>query len=342
MKFGFCVPIFANPGMAFFRTPFYKKLDWVSIKDSVLLCEKLGYDSLFVADHLFLGRNGDIWEGMTIMTALAAITQRMRIIPIHLCNNFRHPGLVAKAVSTISHIANGRFELFYDYGWRKAEFDQYGIDFGGSDEERINMMTEGLEVIIGLLSRERFSYDGRYYRLKDAVCSPKPAKEVPIWMGEANNPAMVTSIVKYADIFNSMPCSVKGFQKKLEIIRNECDKQERDFSEIKLSLETQVLIRDTEREVDQFFKKLEQLKKYNNSYDGDILDQLKATNPALESYNSRQKLEDEFLIGTPTAIMKKLDAFIEEGASHFMLWFMDFPDQQGIKLFAKRVLARYK
>ena len=342
IKFGFCVPIFANPGMAFFRTPAYEKLDWTSIKDTVMLCEGFGYDSLFVADHLILGHDGDVWEGLSLMAALAVLTQKMQIIPIHLCNNFRHPGVVAKTISTISHISNGRFELFYDYGWRKAEFDQYGIDFGKNDEERIDQMTEGLEVIIGLLEKELFSYNGKYYRLKDAICNPKPVKKVPVWMGEANNSVMVASIVKHADMFNSMPCSVEGFQKKLEARKKECKKQGRDFSSLGLSLETQILIRETDTEIDQMFKKFESMKSLNNSYDQDILTQLKATNPALESYNSRADFEEEFIIGTPPQIKAKLEAFVNLGVVHFMLWFMDYPDQKSIRLFADKVMPHFK
>lgn len=341
-KFGFCVPIFANPGMAFFRTPAYEKLDWASIKETVLLCEKLGYDSLFVADHLFLGRDGDIWEGLSLMAALAAITQKMQVIPIHLCNNFRHPGLVAKAIATISHVSNGRFELFYDYGWRRAEFDQYGIDFGKTDEERIERMDEGIRVIKGLLEQEKFSFKGKHYALKDAICNPKPVKKVPVWMGEANKPEMVASIVKHADMFNSMPCSVQGFQKKINVLKAECQKQGRDFKTLDLSLETQILVRETDAEIDEVFKKFEAMKGLNNSYDQDILTQLKETNPALESYNSRQDFEEEFMIGTAEQIKAKLDKFMELGVSHFMLWFMDYPDQTGIKLFADKIMTCYR
>ncbi|MBU0672231.1 MAG: LLM class flavin-dependent oxidoreductase [Candidatus Margulisbacteria bacterium] len=341
-KFGFCVPIFANPGMAFFRTPAYEKLDWTSIKDTVLLCENLGYDSLFVADHLFLGRDGDIWEGLSLMAALAAITQQMQVIPIHLCNNFRHPGLVAKSIATISHISNGRFELFYDYGWRKAEFDQYGIDFGKSDDERIQKMEEGISIIKGLLEQEKFSFKGKFYTLKDAICNPKPVKKVPIWMGEANHPEMVKAIVKHADMFNSMPCSVEGFQKKLDVLKKECDQQGRKMNSIDLSLETQILIRETDAEIDEEFKKFAAIKKLNNSYDQDILTQLKSTNPALENYNSREDFDEEFMIGTPEQIKAKLDKFVELGVSHFMLWFMDYPSHMGIKLFADKVMPHFK
>jgi len=342
IKFGFCIPIFANPGMAFFRTPAYTKLDWDSLRETVLSCERLGYDSIFVADHLFLGQDGEIWECMTLMSALAAITSKVHIIPIHLCNNFRIPSVVAKMLATLSHISNGRVELFYDYGWRKAEFDAYGIDFCSTDKDRVQQMEEGLIIIKGMLNEGVFSYKGEYYTVKDAVCSPRPVKKLPIWMGEANNSEMVCNIVKHADIFNSMPCSIDGFQKKLNVIKAECERQGRNFSEMGLSLETQVLIREKEEEVDRMFEVFNELKKCNNSYDADILEQLKKTNTSFDGYDLRKNIEEEFMIGTPQNIKQKLDKFVEMGVSHFMLWFMDYPDRHGIKLFAETVMSYYK
>lgn len=342
IKFGFSVPIFANPGMLFFRTPAYRKLDWDSIKKTVLLCEKLGYDSAFVADHLFMGKDGDIWECISLMAALMAVTEKIDVIPIHLCNNFRDPGVVAKTFATMSHISGGRVELFYDYGWRKAEFDAYGIDFEKTDEERIEKMAEGLTVIKGLLEKERFSFNGKYYRLKDAICNPKPVRKIPVWMGEANNKAMVRNIVKFADIFNSMPCSEDAFREKLAVIEKECKAQGRDFSGLGLSLETQVLIRKSEKECKKSLKEFAALIKHNNSYDDDILAQLKKKNPGLTDYNSGNAVGREFMIGTPGEIRQRLDGFVEKGVTHFMLWFMDYPMKNGIELFAEKVLSHYR
>ncbi len=342
IKFGFCIPLFANPGMLFFRTPAYKKLDWDSIQKVVLLCEDLGYDSLFVADHLFLGRDGEIWECLSVMAALTAITQKLEVIPIHLCNNFRYPSVVAKALATMSHIANGRVVLFYDYGWRRAEFDSYGIDFGKTTEERIAKMAEGLTIIKGMLEQDKFSFAGKYYKIKAAICNPKPVKRIPIWMGEANHPAMVKHIVRFADVFNSMPCSLSAFQAKLDIIKKECRRQGRDFAKLGLSLETQILIRETDEEIQEELKKYRGLIKHNNSYDDDILAQLKATNPQMTDYNSREALTKEFMIGTPDLIRRQIRAFVDKGVSHFMLWFMDYPDSKGIRLFADQVLPEYR
>ena len=342
IEFGFCVPIFANPGMAFFRTPNYKRLDWKTIKETALLCDDIGFDSLFIADHVFLGRDGDIWECISTMSALAAITKNLDVIPIHLCNNFRIPSIVAKTFATISHIANGRVRMFYDYGWRKAEFDAYGISFGENDEERIAYMDEGIEIIKGMLEEKSFSFNGKYYTVENAINNPRPVKKIPIWMGEANNPAMITSIVKHADVFNSMPCSLQGFRDKKALIQAECERQGRDFSKMGLSLETQILIRNTDKEIDEVFNGFAALKKLNNSFDKDILDQLAATNPQMSGYDSKEDFKEEFLIGTPEVIKAKIDGFVAEGVDHFMLWFMDYPDKSGIELFANSVMAHYK
>ena len=340
-QFGFCVPIFANPGMAFFRTPCYTGLDWKTTKGAILECEELGYDSLFVADHVFLGRDGAIYEGWTLLSALAGMTKRMKLSPIHLCDSFRNPALTAKMVATLDVVSDGRFILFYDYGWRRAEFDAYGFDFGASDDERAARMDEGLTIIKGMLTEDRFSFDGRFYQVKDTMCAPKTLQQPlpPIWMGETNNDVMVRAIAKHADVFNSMPASVDGFQQKVEIVGDACGKVGRDPSSLGLSLETQILVCKTDAEIDACFDKMDSLRPAERS-DEDILAQMKATNPALENYSSRQDFENEFLIGTPDVIVDRMKEYTNLGVTHFMLWFMDYPSLEGVRLFAQEVAPK--
>src|SRR5262245_31189762 len=224
IEFGFCVPIFANPGMAFFRTPCYERLDWPTTRAAVLECEALGFDSLFVADHVFLGRDGAIYEGWTLLAVLAGLTERIKLAPIHLCDSFRNPALAAKMIATLDVVSGGRFILFYDYGWRRAEFDAYGFSFETSDDERAAKMVEGLAIIEGMLASERFSYEGRFYRVRDALCEPKCVQRPrpPLWMGEANNAVMVRAVARRADVFNSMPTSGAGFRAKIATLESAC------------------------------------------------------------------------------------------------------------------------
>jgi alkanesulfonate monooxygenase SsuD/methylene tetrahydromethanopterin reductase-like flavin-dependent oxidoreductase (luciferase family) len=343
IEFGFAVPIFANPGMSFFRTPCYEALDWKTTKDAVVECERLGYDSLFVADHVFLGLDGAIFEGWTLLSAFAALTERMKLVPIHLCDSFRNPALAAKMIATLDHVSNGRFLLFYDYGWRRAEFESYGFEFESSDDERARKMEEGLRIIKGMLTEERFSFEGRFYRVKETLCAPKPVQRPlpPIWMGEANNPVMTRAIARHADVFNSMPASVAGFQKKLEVLDEAFVLEGRELSSIGLSLETQILVAKTDGEIDACFRRMEEMRPERSS-DEDILAQMKATNPALESYGSRKDLEKEFLIGTPDVVVDRVKEYTRLGVTHFMLWFMDFPSMDGVRLFAQEVLPKVR
>lgn len=343
IEFGFAVPIFANPGMSFFRTPCYEALDWKTTRDTVVECERLGYDSLFVADHVFLGRDGAIFEGWTLLSAFAAMTERMKLAPIHLCDSFRNPALTAKMVATLDHVSNGRFLLFYDYGWRRAEFESYGFEFESSDDERARKMEEGLRILKGMLTEERFSFEGEFYRVKETLCAPKPVQRPhpPIWMGETNNRVMTRAIARHADVFNSMPASVAGFQRKLEVLEEAFAHEGRALSSIGLSLETQILVAKTDGAIDACFRRMEEIKPERSS-DEDILDQMKATNPALESYGSRRDLENEFLIGTPDVVVDRVKEYTNLGVTHFMLWFMDFPSMDGIRLFAEEVLPKVR
>jgi len=343
VQFGFCVPIFANPGMAFFRTPCYERLDWPTTRAAVLECEALGFDSLFVADHVFLGRDGAIYEGWTLLAVLAGLTKRIKLAPIHLCDSFRNPALTAKMIATLDVASDGRFILFYDYGWRRAEFDAYDFRFEDSDDVRAEKMVEGLQIITGMLTEPRYRFSGRHYAVRDAVCEPKCVQRPrpPLWMGEANNPTMVRAIAAHADVFNSMPASVAGFKEKLRVLEAACVVQGRDFSSIGRSLETQILIAESDAAIDACLARIETLRPAERS-DADILAQLRTTNPALEQYQSRADFEQEFLIGTPPQIVRRLTEYADLGVTHVMLWFMDYPSMDGVRLFAREVMPHFQ
>ena len=159
-------------------------------------------------------------------------------------------------------------------------------------------------------------------------------------MGETKNQKMVESIVKYADVFNVMPCSVDDFKKNFLIVKKECEKQKRNFDTMQFSLETQVLIRETKKEVDHCLNQLRKNKKSNINHDQDIEKQLKIDDSSIEFEDIKKICEDRYLVGTPEQIRSKIDRYTEIGVTHFMLWFMDYPDQKGIRLFAEEVMSQ--
>jgi len=327
--------------MSFFRTPNYNNLGWDDLEETIILVESLGYDSVFVADHLFLGDKGRIWECWTTLSAIAGFTNKILLSPIHLCDSFRNPALVAKMISTLDHISNKRLINFYDYGWREKEFSQYGYDFLNT-ENRIDKMREGLIIINGLLYNNNFSYKGKYYCVENAICSPKPDRKIPLWLGETAVPEMLDIVVEFADVFNSMPVSIEGFEKKMEILKKVCSEKNRSFDSLGKSLETQVLIVDSNQEKEDIFGHYKELLNSNNSEDGDIITQLKKVNPQLKDLSDPSQFEHEFMIGTVKDIKEKINSFIQLGVDHFILWFMDYPMHKSIIKFADELLPVFK
>lgn len=338
IKYSICVPIFANPGMLSFRTPNYKKINYNDLKKLVLKCDNKKVDSIFIADHSFLGNKGDIYECTTLMSAFASITKKINIGSIHLANNFRHPAITAKTFSTLSHISNGRVILFYDYAWRKNEFSQTGITFEKKNL-RTKKMIEGLSIIKKSFKDEKINFNGKFYKIKNFICNPKPLKKIPIWLGEADNELMIKEIAKNADVFNSMPCSLDIYKKKINLIKKECIKIKRNFNTLGKSLETQILIGRNDKDLRNKIKKISKKKIFNNSYDNDLISRLKELNKTQIDYNSFESLKNEFFIGTISEIKEKIKAHRKVGIDHFMFWLMDFPDNYTLDKLIQKIIS---
>ncbi len=207
IKFGFCLPIFAWPGARLFRTPSWPRLDVGACMRMGVLAEQLGYHSLWVADHLMLGADEAILEGWTTLAALAGMTARAQLGIIHYNNAFRHPALTAKMTATLDQISNGRTIHFVDFGNNAREFLAYGLHEDDTVEDRIAHMREGLDITLALwTSHAPVSVDGKYYQVKNAVCTPKPVQQphLPIWLGEAH-PHILELTARYAQGWNSVP-----------------------------------------------------------------------------------------------------------------------------------------
>ena len=159
--FGFCAPIFASAGDAHVRTPLLERVEIDHLKETVLAAEAWGYDSVWVADHLILGDEGFILEGWTVLAALAGMTSRIRLGPIHLAQRFRHPAILAKMAATLDFISNGRFEFFFDpYAGTKPEADAYGL-LAEPEDEAIARFEESIQLIQTMWREPHPTFQGR-------------------------------------------------------------------------------------------------------------------------------------------------------------------------------------
>jgi len=163
-----------------------------------------GFTRLWVSDHLFLGKdavNVDCLEAWTLLAALAMRTDRIRIGPMVTSQSYRNPALLAKIAAAVDVLSRGRLDFGLGAGWKEIEYRAYGYDFPDAPT-RVTQMIETLEICTRMWREDRATYHGKYYRIDNALCSPKPVQRpLPIWIG-GSKPRVMRAAAKYGDAFN--------------------------------------------------------------------------------------------------------------------------------------------
>jgi F420-dependent oxidoreductase-like protein len=178
------------------------------------IADQAGFDHLWVYDHLAgVGAAGmvcepdvgvDVFDGWSLLAAMASETSRIRIGNMVTANTFRHPGVLAKIASTVDHLSGGRLEFGLGAGWNVYEHAMLGLHLGGA-RERIERLDEAIQVIKALWSpEERVSFQGDHYTLDRAVSAPKPIQQPspPLWLGGSGEKRMLRVVAKHADVWN--------------------------------------------------------------------------------------------------------------------------------------------
>ena len=171
---------------------------------------------------------GDCFEATATMAALAAETRNVRVGCLVFCMGYRNPGVLAKSAATIDHISGGRLELGIGGGWHEAEHQAFGIPFRPV-KERLDILEESVQIIRSLLTNEKTSFNGHYFKFEDAYCNPKPLQPSPrIWIGGRGEIRTLRIVAKYADGWNAAYISAEDYQKKSEILDQWCAREDRD------------------------------------------------------------------------------------------------------------------
>jgi probable F420-dependent oxidoreductase len=163
--------------------------------------EEVGFDSIWVGDHLQYGGErpeSGPWEAWTTLAALAQATERVTLGPLVACAGFHPPGLIAKMAATIDEISGGRFVLGIGSGWNDLEFRAFSIPL----DRRVSRFEEAFAIIRGLLDGERVRFEGRYFSADDAVLLPPPHRRTPIMVG-SNGPRMLSIALPHAQAWNT-------------------------------------------------------------------------------------------------------------------------------------------
>lgn len=175
---------------------------WAQVLDDFTMAEALGFDHAWLVDHL-IDTDGapeaGCLESWTLLAAIAARTERIRLGVLVTSNTFRNPALLLKQAVTVDHVSGGRLILGMGTGWNEDEHRRYGIDLP-PPPERVDRFEEAVRLISLLMLQERTTFAGRYYRLDDAHLEPRPVQRprIPILIA-AHRPRMLRIAARYAD-----------------------------------------------------------------------------------------------------------------------------------------------
>ena len=176
---------------------------WAELLDMTRAVEDLGFDSVWVGEHL-LYRWPDRpargpWEAWTLLAAIAASTSRIELGPLVACTNFHNPALLAKQAATIDELSGGRFVLGLGAGWNETEFRAYGYPF----DHRVDRFEEAFTIIRSLLRDGAVDFDGRWYQARDCELLPRgPRPAGPPLMIGSKGPRMLRATMAHADAWN--------------------------------------------------------------------------------------------------------------------------------------------
>jgi alkanesulfonate monooxygenase SsuD/methylene tetrahydromethanopterin reductase-like flavin-dependent oxidoreductase (luciferase family) len=285
--------------------------------------EKSRFDSIWVSDHMFLDKQAvgkSAFDALTVMTYLLSKFQQLRVGSLVFCNSYRHPSIMAKKITSLDNLSEGRLEVGYGAGWKEVEYQAYGIPFP-SVTTRLEQLEEGLQILLKMWGpEEKVSFEGKHYMLEEALCFPKPfQKPHPrIWIGSMKGGKKMLQIAaKYGDGINlAWAFSVT----KLRKIFTQLDEYTNQLGRHPLKRSVGFWVR-------MYINEAEMIK-------GLVIEASKR-NISVEEY---QKRIVGALIGTPQMLIEKLRAYRKLDISHYIFMFPYQEELEYLSLFEDQII----
>jgi F420-dependent oxidoreductase-like protein len=200
--------------------------------------EAAGFDSVFVMDHFYqlpgLGTpDQPMLEAYTALGGLATATERVQLGTLVTGNSYRNPALLAKVITTLDVVSQGRAVLGIGTGWYELEHDSLGFEFG-TFTDRFNKLGEALQIIVPMLHGERPTFEGEHYRVREAMAEPRFRDHIPLMIGGKGEKKTIPLAARYFDHLNL----VAGFDelpRKVAVARESCERIDRDPATLETS-----------------------------------------------------------------------------------------------------------
>ncbi|MCL2584623.1 MAG: TIGR03560 family F420-dependent LLM class oxidoreductase [Streptosporangiales bacterium] len=295
-------------------------LGFEDILDRARTMERLGYDALWMYDHLYApgAPQAPSLEAWTLATALLARTSRLRAGHMVTCNNFRHPAVLAKMAATLDVISGGRLEFGIGSGSVELEHEQAGLPWGPA-RERSARLEESLEIITRMFAEPGgATFKGEHYEIRDLPCLPAPVQRPrpPVHVGGAGPKFTLPLVARYADVWNVPTYALDRVGELSRRLDEECEKIGRDPATIRRSVEAVLVIAEP-ADLDAALTRAR--RHYGHPGFG---------------------LDAGGLAGNPDQIAERISVLAGAGISSFVFFTHDRASTSTLELFAEAVMPR--
>jgi F420-dependent oxidoreductase-like protein len=296
------------------------KRRWDEPRATAELVDSLGFDSLWVCDHLFGVPlpNLPIFEAWSLLAAVAPLTERVQLGTLVTPPFFRNPAVLAKQIATIDHVSNGRVIAGLGSGWFEAEFQGYGAPFPPL-RERMRALEESVQILRSLWTQPTTTFAGRHFTVKDAVCEPKPVRRPPILIGGGGERVLMGIVARHADIWNNLATFQPQLGAKVEALRKRCREVGRDESTLEISQQCVVVIEEDEARARE---SLEKAKKVYGGHMGGAI-------------------EEHGIWGSPERVIEGVEKHRKLGCGLLVIEFFGRDTRVPARLFAEKVMPAF-
>ncbi len=297
---------------------------WAHSVELAQLAEELGYDHVWVYDHVETVPRREpthMFEAFTMLAALAPQTTRVGLGQLVTCAGYRNVGLLAKEAACVDVYSGGRLILGIGAGWFDREYQAYGYEFAPA-RQRLGLLDESIEVIRRLWSDETVDFDGTHLHFDGAYCDPKPIQQPPpILVGGGGEQVTLRIAARRADLTN-WQVGLDAFVHKSKLLEGYCDDIGRPFSDITRTHGPDCRIFDTAAEARAWCAEPD---------GGDLWGEV-----SIDDY-----LRDN-LVGSVEQVTEQAQAFVDAGCRQFILWLRDFPGDETLRRFMAEVAPKLR
>ena len=299
------------------------------------------FESIWVYDHFHTvpePSDEATHEAWTLMAAFAAATSRVRLGQMCTCMTYRNPAYLAKVAATVDVISGGRTEMGIGAGWYEHEWRAYGYGFPKAGD-RLGALREGVQIFRDMWTKGSATLDGKYYQVDGALCAPRPLQGtsrpgsadngIPMWIAGGGEKVTLKIVAEYGDYAN-IDGTPEGFDHKSEILKGHCETVGRDFGSIVRSANYNVVIGETQADVEDRLK-----------FNGELLRRGGVPDKKVEEHVAN--LRKQPAVGTPEQVVEMFKDMESRGMTYAITYFGEAAyDRSGIELFEEKVAPELK